>query len=176
VLAAMEFLYNECGATGMCSDVFSSSNYTFTTSNNYTGTYYSFKDAPLEGFHPEWALTGVGAGIRMAIGAAEGAAYSFAAANLGRSAVGAEVTEFAMLGRFASGMRTSWDKSFVRHEATEYLLSWTGAAQTTLHRWALGIGGITAGPLSQYYLYHPAIVQRYPEFFNSVTRAAAGAR
>jgi RHS repeat-associated protein len=48
LLAAMEGLYNECGATGMCGDLFSASNYTYTTSNGYTGARSSFSDAPLE--------------------------------------------------------------------------------------------------------------------------------
>jgi hypothetical protein len=118
------------------------------------------------------ASAGVGAAAMPLL--ADAATLRLATWNLGR--VAAEAPEFAMLGRYASGLRSTWDKAFARHEASEFLMSFSGAAQPTLHRWALTLGGITTGPMSQYFLYHPSVVQKFPDFFNSATRAAAGVK
>jgi RHS repeat-associated protein len=92
LLAAMEGLYNECGATRMCSDIFSASNSTFTTSNSYSGTYNSFRDAPLDAVYLDVELVAGGA-------IARGISLAFSAARIaaGRAAYTAEVAEIQVM-------------------------------------------------------------------------------
>jgi RHS repeat-associated protein len=109
----------------------------------------------------------------LGIAAADGAMYQLALGNLAR--VGAEVAEVGMLARFAAGNRSIWDRMFVLHESIEMSLRWTGMSQTALHRISLTLTGMAyTNPMTQFWIYHPEIVQRYSDSFNRATQRAAG--
>lgn len=87
---------------------------------------------------------------------------------------GADGPNEAMLNRLKNGLSTSWDQAFYQHEMMEAqnMLGSepTYEAQRAAHLLTLAQHGIPYEAGYEAYLYHPEVIDAFPEYFNLATQ------
>jgi len=76
----------------------------------------------------------------------------------------------AMIKRLKAGHWTPWEQRFVEHELLESKLMKEGMDYDTAHKLALSLQGITYEPGYEAYIYHPDVVDAFPDQFSSAAR------
>ncbi len=75
-----------------------------------------------------------------------------------------------MLRRLEDGFDSPWDRNFAEHELIESGLMDNGLSPRDAHLGALGRQGIPYEPGYERNLYHPDVIEEFPEYFNPACR------
>jgi hypothetical protein len=75
-----------------------------------------------------------------------------------------------MLQRLEEGFDSPWDRNFAEHELIESGLMDNGLSPLDAHLGTLELQGIPYEPGFQRYLYHPDVINEFPQWFNPACR------